>query len=98
MFGEPASKEGMDWYFDTYEDVRFKITSDYTISTSQPRSVEFGYTRSWRNASKLLQVDVQEIFTFAENSALIERIGYINPPSEPVEVTENDSKKLRADL
>jgi len=85
MFGEPASKEGMDWYFDTYVEVHFEITSEFDLAEGDPRTVEFGYIRSWKDGDKRMQVEVTEFFTFAETEALIERIGYVKPPTEPVE-------------
>jgi len=85
MFGEPASKEGMDWYFDTYADVHFEITSQFEVAQDDPRTIEFGYVRSWKDGDKRMQVEVKEFFTFGMTEILIERIGYVKPPTEPIE-------------
>lgn len=98
MFGEPADREGIDWYFDTYTNVHFEITSEYAISESDSRTVEFGYVRSWDDGGKRMQVEVTEFFTFAEQGLAIERIGYIKPPTDPIEIQAQAAKKPRSEL
>lgn len=92
MFGEPASKEGIDWYFDTYEDVHFEMTSQFQVSPNDPRTIELAYIRSWKDGEERSQVEVKEFFSFSEDEALIERIGYLEPPTKPVKQTRSDSR------
>jgi len=84
MFGEPASPEGMAWYFDNYPEVKFDVTTPPCLLTAgDPYTVRVAYTRSWRKEDKRQKVEVNEFFTFAEGGQ-ITHIGYVEPPSEPV--------------
>lgn len=86
MFGEPASPEGMAWYFDTYADVKFEVTVPPCLAShGDTHTIRVAYTRSWRKGNgKRQKVEVDEFFTLGPNGQ-ITHIGYLQPPTSPVD-------------
>jgi 4a-hydroxytetrahydrobiopterin dehydratase len=53
MFGEDASKDGMEWYFSNYKGVAFSVTeAPRAIAPGDPYTMRVGYKRSWDSVSR----------------------------------------------
>jgi len=80
MFGNAASKESTDSFFDMHLDMHFEMTSQPKLAHGDPQTVEFGCLQSSKEGDKKIHTEM--FLTFEDAGALIQRIGYVKSSPE----------------